>query len=203
MHKGSEEFSLYTIEEFEKLMGIVYIQALQFKEADFLSDVQRKCLKMLAKNKLDRKQKWLGVYFSKEIISCVYPEFSIRFINEIIGYGVFAEKEILANTYIGEYTGDLRKRTFWEDKKNKYLFEYYLGELMTSKYLIDAQERGNHTRFINHSDYPNVEPIAVIAEGILRIIFFSKRKIAPGEQLCYDYGEGYWNSRIKLGIDPK
>ncbi len=69
---------------------------------------------------------------------------------------------------------------------------------------IDALKQGNFTRFVNHSDKPNV--IAYIftipsnryhvAPAPIEIVYVAKKKILPGEQLliCYEDGgeKSYW-----------
>ena len=62
-------------------------------------------------------------------------------------------------------------------------------------FVIDAEKGGNLTRFINHSDQPNLEPIGVFWKGSLHIILRSLKKIQKGEQLTYDYGADYWSRR--------
>lgn len=66
--------------------------------------------------------------------------------------------------------------------------------------MIDAQDSGNHTRFINHSFKPNLEPVSVYFHGLIHIIIYASKTIASGAQLCYDYGEDYWKKRGKPKI---
>jgi hypothetical protein len=76
---------------------------------------------------------------------------------------------------------------------------------------LDAVKVGNFTRFINHSDQPNVEAemVAVpknkfgLEPSLIEIVYVAKKKIRPGEQLlvCYEGEEqGYWNVR---GVKPR
>lgn len=75
---------------------------------------------------------------------------------------------------------------------------------------LDADKRGNFTRFINHSEKPNVEAqflkIPVNRLGLepspFEIVYVAKKTIHPGEQLlvCYDGDDkSYWGA---LGIKP-
>ncbi len=81
---------------------------------------------------------------------------------------------------------------------------------------VDALKKGNFTRFINHSDKPNV--VAELFEiprnpyGLtpspLEVIYLAKKTILPGEQLlvCYEDEENsYWGAlKIKpIPITPK
>ena len=103
----------------------------------------------------------------------------------------------LHNAYIGEYTGVLHKRPFFGRWKNLYCFDYNIGEGRKSSFVIDAQDFGNHTRFINHSFQPNVEPVSVYCDGLVHVILYASKAIAAGTQLCYDYGKDYWKKRGK------
>lgn len=81
---------------------------------------------------------------------------------------------------------------------------------------IDALRDGNFTRFINHSEKPNVvshlfkvpsNPYGVIPAPV-EIIYVAKKNIYPGEQLliCYeDEEKSYWGvSKIKpFAMNPK
>jgi hypothetical protein len=81
---------------------------------------------------------------------------------------------------------------------------------------IDAFKKGNFTRFINHSEKPNVvahlftvpsNPYGVIPAPI-EIIYIAQKTIHPGEQLliCYeDEEKSYWGvSKIKpFPMTPK
>jgi hypothetical protein len=75
---------------------------------------------------------------------------------------------------------------------------------------LDAENSGNFTRFINHSDTPNVmaETIEIPANkyGLeaspIEIVYFAKKTILPGEQLLVSYeGEegSFWGV---MGIEP-
>ena len=47
--------------------------------------------------------------------------------------------------------------------------------------------QGGKARFINHSCDPNCYTKTVTVEGHKHIVIYSKRAIAPGDELCYDY----------------
>ena len=118
----------------------------------------------------------------------------IRWINRYLGYGIFAAKPIPANTFIGEYTGVVKRRDNRKNRFNDYVFSYDLCGKAT-RWCIDAKERGNFTRFLNHSDTPNLTSRWVIKDGITHIIFFSNRFIPEHTQMTYCYGPWYWRSR--------
>ena len=75
---------------------------------------------------------------------------------------------------------------------------------------VNALKKGNFTRFINHSDKPNVvadlykvpsNPYG-LSPSPIEVFYLAKKKIHPGEQLlvCYDGdSKSYWSA---LGIKP-
>jgi hypothetical protein len=77
---------------------------------------------------------------------------------------------------------------------------------------IDALKEGNFTRFINHSEKPNIEArILAIPKNKLgldpspiEVLYFVKKKVLPGQQLLTSYEEGeagcYWKV---LNIKPE
>ncbi len=83
------------------------------------------------------------------------------------------------------------------DKKNK----HHPRRLYSLN--IDAEKNGNYTRFINHSDKPNVEARLLsipdnemgIEPAPIEVVYFVKKKILPGQQLLVSYEDGeesYW-----------
>ncbi len=70
---------------------------------------------------------------------------------------------------------------------------------------VDALNTGNFTRFINHSEKPNVEAHFVkipsnkkgLSPAPFELIYVAKKAIHPGEQLliCYEgEGKSYWGA---------
>ena len=63
---------------------------------------------------------------------------------------------------------------------------------------VDAEDEYESlwTRFINHASppYNNVNPKSVPEsyDGKPRVWFMANRDIAPGEEICFDYGDDYW-----------
>jgi hypothetical protein len=119
---------------------------------------------------------------------------SVIKIDEVVGYGVFADRLIRAGDVIGEYTGLLRKFRP-EDMTNHYLastpaYGRYDG------FIIDGQDQGNITRFINHSHRSDNVANAFVFHGRRwHRIMRAARAITPGEQVLWNYGEDYWRAR--------
>jgi hypothetical protein len=105
--------------------------------------------------------------------------------SRIHGRGVFAARRIPKGTRIIEYKGrrisNAAADELYPDREgiptHTFLFE------LDSDMVIDAGQRGNAARWINHRCDPNCE--AVEEEG--RIFIEAIRTIAAGEELGYDY----------------
>ena len=63
---------------------------------------------------------------------------------------------------------------------------------LNDEYVIDANHKGNKARWINHSCDPNCEAVIEEHDGKNRkkdkVFIEAIRKIAPGEELTYNYG---------------
>ena len=142
-----------------------------------------------------------------------------------IGYGIFLHVDadpLVKGQIIGPYEGDVTLEPQNNEEGNgDYAFDlvndlrltkeeqarydpkrrYHHNRLYSLK--LDALKKGNFTRFINHSDEPNVEAHLVFIRPRYQIIYMAKKKIHPGEQLLVSYEDGeegcYWGV---LGIEP-
>lgn len=110
-----------------------------------------------------------------------------------MGVGVFATAPIPKGTVIGVYTGDLvQMATLTPDEKR------YTAEIRTlpsgETVLINAFQRGNWTRFINHSCKPNCGRFKVAMNCGSMMVYYvrTEKAIAIGEELSVDYGREYF-----------
>lgn len=101
------------------------------------------------------------------------------------GLGLFAAEPIPKGVKIIEYIGIVRSSS--DEDANKYIFN------VSSKVDIDGSPRYNIARYANHSCAPNAE--SDIKKGHVWIT--SKKAIALGEEITYDYGKEYFNVHIK------
>ncbi|NGX40090.1 MAG: hypothetical protein KR126chlam1_01430 [Chlamydiae bacterium] len=193
--KDSTDMKGYTREEFSSLFDMRLIESLEFQKDVICMRVIRRSKIALRRREMSVKENWLGVRFKKEVVGGFFPSVSIQWVDPVLGYGVFAERSIPVGAYIGEYVGQVRRRTPRRDKKNDYLFEYTIGDWPRNPYIIDAREQGNLTRFINHSEDPNLDSLSVYANRVMHIIFTAKKRIKKGDQLCYHYGDYFWKKR--------
>lgn len=181
--------------DFEAFHHLKYSSHLEFSEAALEEKIKRQCANAHAKGKLDARQKWLGHYYASEIRSEYHLDGYIAWIDPAIGYGVFTNRPIRCNEYVGAYVGVIKKRPIFGGLKNNYCFDYTLCIGEKTPYIIDARDQGNYTRYINHSPHGNLETASVLCDEIMHIILYASCDIPKGAQLCYDYGSHYWERR--------
>jgi hypothetical protein len=148
-----------------------------------------------------------------------------------LGHGIFLHpkaKAILRGQIIAPYTGEVMFVPQSVVDDSAYAFELMskvilnreeqkqlggkLGYQPRRRYCVhvEALKKGNFTRFINHSDKPNVVAglyqIPTNSYGLicspLEVIYRAKKRINPGEQLlvCYEGDDAsYWGA---MGIKP-
>ncbi|KAF8489591.1 hypothetical protein JB92DRAFT_2755737 [Gautieria morchelliformis] len=118
-------------------------------------------------------------------------------------YGLFAARNIPANSHICDYLGEVH----CEDRNS----DYDLSLLRSQDGVnvgVDASRMGNEGRFVN--DYRGVKarPNAIFKEGRtrsgeLRISICSGSwKIRKGDEILVSYGKGWWRARVTApGVD--
>lgn len=106
------------------------------------------------------------------------------------GFGIRADQDIAAETFIIEYVGEVLDNKQFEKRAKKYSENknvHYYFMALKSNAIIDATKKGNISRFINHSCDPNAETQKWTVNGELRVGFFSKKDIKAGEEITFDY----------------
>lgn len=92
-----------------------------------------------------------------------------------------------AGEFVVEYTGRHIPTSYADTLKTRYLFE------LDDEWTIEGSAKDNLARYINHSCSPNCE--AEIRDG--RILIYTARTIAAGEELTIDYGDEYFEEFIR------
>jgi hypothetical protein len=169
---------------------------------------------------------------AREIREGGLPKYLVRMkLKGRLGYGIFLHPEakpIMKGGVIAPYSGEVMICPQNQEGDSDYLFALIPDLLLTkqeqtlldpkSRYHprrlysidLDADKKGNFTRFINHSTKPNVEAhllrIPANAVGLMpapfEIIYFAKKMIRPGQQLLVSYegdDKSYWGA---LKIKP-
>jgi hypothetical protein len=176
----------------ERLDSLFFVSNPVFENEQTLYKILSHSQKQKAKDQIPPEKTWMGIYFDKEMQQGVHSSVSIRFIDEEVGFGVFAEQRILSCSFVGEYTGIIQETTRKGMKNKKYCIHYAASQMGRRNFIIDAEKMGNFTRFINHSTNPNLSLQSVYWRGMPRMIFIALKEIEEGTQLTFDYGTFFW-----------
>jgi hypothetical protein len=193
--KEGDSLLLHSPEDFERAFRVRYLPHVHCVNAQTQTTLEKCHRKALDKGWITPRQKWLGQHYAKAMRGELPTSLTIIWLSTKIGYGVFTDNPLPAGSFIGEYTGLLHKRRLWRRWDNLYCFDYTVGERKSTSLVIDCEEAGNHTRFLNHSARPNLELVSVYDQATIRVILYAKTAIQAGTQLCYDYGQSYWENR--------
>ena len=121
--------------------------------------------------------------------------------SKIDGVGLFAMQDIAWGSFVIEYTGEKinnseykKREAFYDRIGVSYLFD------LDEKTTIDGLVGGNESRFINCSkEKPN---LCVIRQRG-KILFYSYVDIKSGDELLFDYGDGFEFKNYKSSKKPK
>lgn len=198
--KGQTASETISVEELQRKLNFIYRPYLHFHSYEALCEAIANCPYLLRYPWLAIENHALTARYRKQLREAFVPDVSLRWIDAIIGYGIFAESDLPKGTYVGEYTGLMRRVFRREPDINAYCFQYPTKFWSLNYLVIDALPEGNLTRFINHSDSPNTEPICLVDRGLLHQVLVATRPIKKGEQLTFDYGVDYWQKRTKVDL---
>lgn len=185
----------YTIPELEAHLKFKFLPHIAFETPEDREEVRRRGLDQLQNNGIPEAAQSFGAQFREEIQASFIPKVSVRWLNENAGYGLFAEETLEAGSYVGEYTGIVRRNDRrYTEPLNNYCYEYPVPDEIGRSFVVDATS-GHLTRFINHSSTPNLKPTYAFYDGFYHLIFLAIHQIEKGSQLFYDYGAHYWYIR--------
>jgi SET domain-containing protein len=196
--RGEKEIKHYTIEAFQQATGLIYLPTLEFENERVRELIHKQCARAIQKNAIGSTSRWLSVLHSEQLRNNFVADVSIRWIDETFGYGLFAEQNLSAGDYIGEYAGVVRRCNFFIANSNDYCFSYPTSALYFRKHMIDSRERGNELRYANHSNSPNSESMGVVRDDILHIILRAIKDIPASTEITYDYSGFHWLSKQRF-----
>jgi SET domain-containing protein len=134
------------------------------------------------------------------------------------GWGVMSTRNIEQGELVVEYVGEVIDHDTWESRKAKlWRFDHMYFMTLNRTEIVDATERGNIARFINHSCDPNLQVEKWYVNRTPRLGLWAKRPIVAGEELSYNYSVkwhgdpdvaqrcycGAYNCTGYLGLPPK
>ena len=73
-----------------------------------------------------------------------------------------------------------KRGAIYDERNQTYLFD------LSTDYAVDALYKGNKTRFINHSNTPNLVTRMCVVNGDSRIGFFAKVDIEPQSEVSIE-----------------
>jgi hypothetical protein len=199
--KGAHAPTILTISEFENNFNIVHRPFLTFPSYQTLEEVIRNCPYLLRFEQLMLSSDEREAAYQAQLSSGATADTCIQWINPVLGYGLFSATDLPENSFVGEYTGVVRGIDRQNPDLNAYCFHYPTRFWSFKYFVIDALREGNHLRFINHSDQPNLQPLWLVNRGVLHLIFVTNRFINQGTELTFNYGSDYWIRRKKFERD--
>ncbi|KTW25815.1 uncharacterized protein T551_03651 [Pneumocystis jirovecii RU7] len=110
--------------------------------------------------------------------------------SNISGWGIFIGEPVRADTFLGEYKGEIishneseRRGKLYDKIGISFLFN------LNKNQVVDATRMGNKFRYANHSrKRPNCFARVSLVNGCHRIGFYAIKDLKVGEELLFDYG---------------
>jgi SET domain-containing protein len=104
-----------------------------------------------------------------------------------IGKGLFTRVDIFKGDTIGYYEGKIL--TDEQAERPRYANSAYLLYVCKDHYILGEGKQSNYTRYVNHSNKPNIEMINSTRWKTSR--FQALKRIKAGEELFLHYGPDY------------
>jgi histone-lysine N-methyltransferase SETD2 len=116
------------------------------------------------------------------------------------GYGLRALEDIPQGTFVYEYIGDVITEAKFHQRAKYYQengYRHFYFMMLQKGEFIDATEKGCLARFCNHSCNPNSYVDKWVVGHKLRMGIFTKRDVAAGEEITFDYNVDRYGSEAQ------
>jgi len=111
----------------------------------------------------------------------------LAYIDETIGYGIFAGKDYSLGDFVVRYGGYLSNSDSIVDRD-------FVMDSGIEGIGLDAKKFRNLGGMINHSARPNVESQCFFYGGVEQALITATKDIKKGDQLFLDYDTNYWGN---------
>jgi hypothetical protein len=179
---------------FEYIERLIFFHEKDLRDSLFLVDSEAEC----SKENMKYFQEDDRLKYKLENGQC-HPHISIVYVNEHVGYGLFATDAIASGTFIGEYVGVVKRVSSCENKGPASAYSANYGTDGSTE--ICAYEYGNVIRFVNHSDSPNCTFRKVTIDDMQHVLVMTEEDVSAGEQLSVSYGLSYWQAHATPAVD--
>jgi SET domain-containing protein len=181
---------------FFKFLGLQYCPFLLFDTQDFaIKKILQNKIKLVKKDK-DNDESYANLICYKWQKETRKPQLYILYVNDEIGYGLFADQNFCIDDFVGEYCGTVTSK--YTEISHCYNVNYYDNN---SNVIIAPRKIGNELQFANHSKDANVKWQTIVGnDNKYHIIFVAIKNISENEQILVDYGDKYWEA---LKIEAK
>lgn len=106
------------------------------------------------------------------------------------GWGLKVNQDIAEGSFVIEYVGEVLDTEMCRERLRKShennTTDFYMLTL-SNGLVIDAGQKSNQARFINHSCDPNLEAQKWIVRGETKIGLFARKDIRSGTEVTFDY----------------
>ncbi|MBP9765315.1 SET domain-containing protein-lysine N-methyltransferase [Candidatus Babeliales bacterium] len=183
-----------TVSDVKKLfqdLGLVYLHANKIDEHS------KKLINQRRADYIDQNKQMLDIYtkkYSKDVAQSVRAPMTIKWVSDKVGWGVFADQDIVEGQFIQEYTGV--SVSIVQGLDTTYAWNFLMMQEYPDRLAIDSIFEGNEMRFVNHSNHPNILCITMLGlDGNFHVCYVARAFIKAGEQLFVSYGAGYFVGR--------
>lgn len=180
---------------FEKL-GIEYSNHSKFHEDCIIFKTAKKSDFLLYDKNPEYYDKLMNKYDEYVAEGYVAPIY-IKWVNDKIGYGCFANVDIPEGNLISEYVGEIIPKNKIASKIWSWKYPS-MGEFSSKfpkKISLNCFRYANETRFVNHGSDPNCKTLFIYTDGAWRLLYVAKRFIKKDEEILVNYGKIYWRKR--------